>query len=599
MSSPGSRRRSASHRSTRRGLPSVIAAGTTVTGDIASRGDIRIEGSVEGTITAGRLSLARGGCVTGEIHAEVLSSDGTISGKVEAAEVYFSRNARFRGNLGYTALRVEPGAAVTGEIRWFERLQPASGMPQPKELGEVDDPERKEIEPGQPGAAPLQKGAGRPEEPAQTGGPVSPAVSSRPRSHGGAWAAVLALVILGGAGALLLRHAKGPDTPIEPRKRLAAEATESTRADAGRTSPPQSASTEPEVRTSGNRPDRSLPDAATDGTGRATTKQPMTAATAPASAVPRKPGAGVEWQMGEAPPGRDAGVASPSDVPPLAAAIDSTIGRSAEDSRDGGNSAAGAPAEKVAPASGKAAEDAATGTAVDGTGQGSGDNGTGGLGDAVRGSGNIADETGGTTIRVPPRRPPPSTWGRQAPSSNGAADEKSPNRRQDGEPEAEVASLPRDQVMKNYRAGLDAARTGESPKAIALLTPAIRSGKLPEDKLVEAYRERAEAYRHDEAWDRAIADYSAAIELRPGDAALYNYRAYVRNKQGRSEEAIADTSRAIEIDPDFAYAYSNRCWAYVETHQRDKAISDCRKALRLNPGLDFARKTLRRYGVSK
>jgi tetratricopeptide (TPR) repeat protein len=53
-------------------------------------------------------------------------------------------------------------------------------------------------------------------------------------------------------------------------------------------------------------------------------------------------------------------------------------------------------------------------------------------------------------------------------------------------------------------------------------------------------------------WDRAIAEYSRAIELDPKLAAAYNYRGSAYGEKGDYDKAIADFNMAIELDPRFA-----------------------------------------------
>ena len=63
-------------------------------------------------------------------------------------------------------------------------------------------------------------------------------------------------------------------------------------------------------------------------------------------------------------------------------------------------------------------------------------------------------------------------------------------------------------------------------------------------------------------WDKAIADYSTAIEKDPRYADAYCNRGAAWYNLGQLEKAIADYSRALEIDPGFAAALSNRELAY-------------------------------------
>jgi tetratricopeptide (TPR) repeat protein len=64
---------------------------------------------------------------------------------------------------------------------------------------------------------------------------------------------------------------------------------------------------------------------------------------------------------------------------------------------------------------------------------------------------------------------------------------------------------------------------------------------------VEADFHRGNAYRDKGDNDRAIADYTHAIELKPTFAAAYYSRGLVYSKQGETDRAIAGRTRAIQL----------------------------------------------------
>ena len=67
--------------------------------------------------------------------------------------------------------------------------------------------------------------------------------------------------------------------------------------------------------------------------------------------------------------------------------------------------------------------------------------------------------------------------------------------------------------------------------------------------------------------ERAIADYTRAIELRPDYPKAYNSRGVVYMAHGYERaKAVADFDRAIGLKPDFRYAYINRANARLLRH---------------------------------
>jgi tetratricopeptide (TPR) repeat protein len=86
-------------------------------------------------------------------------------------------------------------------------------------------------------------------------------------------------------------------------------------------------------------------------------------------------------------------------------------------------------------------------------------------------------------------------------------------------------------------------------------------------------------------YERAIADFSKAIELDPGSADAYNRRGAAYDDLHEYEQAIADYSKSIEFNYDpLSWPYYNRGRAYYEIGDHDRAIVDFEKALEL--GLD-------------
>lgn len=124
----------------------------------------------------------------------------------------------------------------------------------------------------------------------------------------------------------------------------------------------------------------------------------------------------------------------------------------------------------------------------------------------------------------------------------------------------------------------------EYDKAIADYSSAIR---LKPD-LVIAYYNRGIAYQEKGDWDRAIADYDRAILLSPDDLVLYINRGLVRAAKGQLDLAIADYDRAIELSPNSALPYNNRGVVYARKNDHVRAIADYNRAIELFPGYAHA-----------
>jgi tetratricopeptide (TPR) repeat protein len=121
-------------------------------------------------------------------------------------------------------------------------------------------------------------------------------------------------------------------------------------------------------------------------------------------------------------------------------------------------------------------------------------------------------------------------------------------------------------------------------KAIEDYTQAIRLD--PNSSI--AYRERGKAYSDKGDQDKAIADYTQAIRLDPNYALAYNGRGAAYNNKRDYDRAIADYTQAIRLNPNFIYAYDNRGNAYSNKEDYDRAIADYTQAIRLDPNFALA-----------
>ena len=99
-------------------------------------------------------------------------------------------------------------------------------------------------------------------------------------------------------------------------------------------------------------------------------------------------------------------------------------------------------------------------------------------------------------------------------------------------------------------------------------------------------------------YDRALQDYTKAIDLKPNDAEAYNNRGGAYYLKEEYESAIIDFTKAIDLNPDYAEAYNNRGVAYHLKEDYESAIADYTKAIQLKPDYAIAYNNRgRAYGV--
>jgi len=94
----------------------AIGQGSTIKGDIITEGDLRIDGSLIGTInTKGRLVLGETGIVEGEVVCQNALIAGTVKARIQVTELLsLKATANLQGDIITNKLSIEPGANFTG-----------------------------------------------------------------------------------------------------------------------------------------------------------------------------------------------------------------------------------------------------------------------------------------------------------------------------------------------------------------------------------------------------------------------------------------------------------------------------------------------------
>jgi tetratricopeptide (TPR) repeat protein len=120
---------------------------------------------------------------------------------------------------------------------------------------------------------------------------------------------------------------------------------------------------------------------------------------------------------------------------------------------------------------------------------------------------------------------------------------------------------------------------GEYERAIADFTAALRL----DPKFRDAWSGRGFAYGDKGAIEHAIADLSEALRIAPG-AQEYESRGFLNDQLSELDAAIADYTQAIKLEPESAYTYFLRGIAYDKMQAFDHALADFSRAVELDPG---------------
>lgn len=98
------------------GTLNMIAAGTVIEGEIKSSGDLRIDGTVRGSVLSkSKVVVGVTGLIEGDVFAQNADISGTVKGKTTVNETTFLKNsAKVNGDIVTSKLVVEVGASFTG-----------------------------------------------------------------------------------------------------------------------------------------------------------------------------------------------------------------------------------------------------------------------------------------------------------------------------------------------------------------------------------------------------------------------------------------------------------------------------------------------------
>jgi cytoskeletal protein CcmA (bactofilin family) len=114
----------------------LIGAGTVIEGDIRSNGDIRIDGTVYGSVSSkAKVVIGTTGVIEGDVNSQNADVSGTIKGKTCITELLFLKStSKIIGDLVTGKLVVEVGATFTGSCNMGPEIKDIKNGDKPTEL---------------------------------------------------------------------------------------------------------------------------------------------------------------------------------------------------------------------------------------------------------------------------------------------------------------------------------------------------------------------------------------------------------------------------------------------------------------------------------
>lgn len=138
--------------------PSIVSADLNVNGNLHSTGDIQIDGTVEGDIQSGKLTISGSAVVRGAIEADSVVIAGQVTGQIKARHVTLMKSAKVIADVIQERLSIEPGAFFEGNCRHFPEEKPSKGAPVKLENLATGIPTPKPLEKTEPAGVAVQAG---------------------------------------------------------------------------------------------------------------------------------------------------------------------------------------------------------------------------------------------------------------------------------------------------------------------------------------------------------------------------------------------------------------------------------------------------------
>ncbi|MBL3596933.1 polymer-forming cytoskeletal protein [Rhodovulum sulfidophilum] len=135
---------------------SMLSSDLVVTGNLKTTGDIQIEGTIDGDISAHLLTVGENATVRGEVVADDVVINGRVIGRVRGLKVRLTSTARVEGDIIHKTIAIESGAHFEGSVqRQDDPLNTGKRAQQAPAAGQAQQPRPQQ---GSAAAAPTAPG---------------------------------------------------------------------------------------------------------------------------------------------------------------------------------------------------------------------------------------------------------------------------------------------------------------------------------------------------------------------------------------------------------------------------------------------------------
>jgi len=98
-------------------VPSIIGEDLTIRGNVTSKGEIQVDGEIEGDVRCGSVLLGDKSKVTGGVAAEDVVVRGHVVGSIRGSRITLQAQSHVEGDIFHQSLAIEQGAYFEGKSR--------------------------------------------------------------------------------------------------------------------------------------------------------------------------------------------------------------------------------------------------------------------------------------------------------------------------------------------------------------------------------------------------------------------------------------------------------------------------------------------------
>src|SRR5262245_10029193 len=109
---------------------SVVGCGLSIRGNLESRGEVQIDGAIEGDVHAVRIVVGQEARITGNLLADDIVVRGAVAGSIRGKKVTLEAVSYVEGDIFHNTLAIERGAYFEGRSR---RVEDPAAVPRPSQ----------------------------------------------------------------------------------------------------------------------------------------------------------------------------------------------------------------------------------------------------------------------------------------------------------------------------------------------------------------------------------------------------------------------------------------------------------------------------------